>query len=168
MESVSAALRPLAWSCYAIGLLLCLAPLGDLAAGVATIDPGGVPWRFGVSGLLSGALVLPALGLGLVLLAAVLLGHRGITRLGSTLAAILMIALVVLLVVFLLDTFQLRAQVRQDAKRAFDLAALKASVTLALEAGVFTVLALNGSRAVPHRSGRRSGAGPLVVPSHDR
>jgi len=48
---------------------------------------------------------------------------------------------------FGLDSVQVRAQVRQDAKRAFDLAAFKAVATFCLEALVLVVFAVNARRA---------------------
>lgn len=172
MDTSSDVLRPVAWSLYAIGILIFLAPLGDLAAGVGSLNPGAVPWRFGVAGLLSGALVLPMVGMGLWLVAAVLLEHRGFLRVLSVLAAILFLVVGVTLVVFALDTLQVRVQVRQDAKRAFDLAAAKAAVTFLLEGVVLAVLAVNVHRAAKTltgtRSARRHDASPLLVQSKDR
>lgn len=172
MNASSDVLRPVAWSFYAIGLLLFLAPLGDLAAGVGSLNPGAVPWRFGVAGLLSGALVLPMVALGLWLAAAVLLEHRTFLRVLSVLAGILFLVVGVTLVMFTLDTFQVRVQVRQDAKRAFDLAAGKAAVTFLLEAVVLAALAVNMHRAAQAVTGtqqaRRADASPLMVQSKER
>ncbi len=172
MDTSSDVLRPVAWSCYAIGMLLFLAPLGDLAAGVGSLNPGAVPWRFGVAGLLSGALVLPMVALGLWLAAAVLLEHRTFLRVLSILAGILFLVVGVMLVMFVLDTFQVRVQVRQDAKRAFDLAAGKAVVTFLLEAVVLAVLTVNLHRAAKSapaaRHPRRPDASPLMVRSKER
>ncbi len=172
METSSAVLRPLAWSLYAIGLLIFLAPLGDLAAGVGSLNPGAGPWRFGVAGLLSGALVLPIVGLGLWFAAAVLLEHRTFLRVLSLLTGILFLVVGVTLVMFALDTFQVRVQVRQDAKRAFDLAAGKAAVTFLLEAVVLAVLTVNLHRAAQAvastRHHRRAEASPLLVQSKER
>lgn len=172
MDTSSEVLRPVAWSLYAIGLLLVFAPLGDLAAGVGSLNPGMVPWRFGAAGLLSGALVLPMAGLGFWFAAAALLEHRTILRVLSVLAAVLFLVVGVTLVVFALDTLQVRVQVRQDAKRAFDLAAAKAAGTFLFEGIVLAVLAVNLHRATAlvtgRRSGRRNDANPLVVQAKDR
>lgn len=172
MNPSTAAFRPVAWACYALALLLCLAPLGDLAAGLGSLNPGQVPWRFGAAGLLSGALVLPMLGLGLVLAAALLLEHRGVLRVFMGVSTLLLAVVLLMLVVFALDSLQVRVQVRQDAKRAFDLAAAKAAVTFVLEAIVLGVLAVQFHRAAGAignlRAGRRSDASPLVMPSAER
>jgi hypothetical protein len=172
MDASTAVLRPVAWSLYAIGTLIFLAPLGDLAASVGSLNPGAVPWRFGVAGLLSGALVLPMVGLGLWLAAAALLEHRGFLRALSVLAAILFLVVVVTLVVFALDTLQVRVQVRPDARPAFDLAALKAALTFLLEGVVLAVLTVNLHRAARAVKGtqhaRRAETSPLLVQSKER
>lgn len=167
MDASSVVLRPVAWSLYAIGALIFLAPFGDLAAGVGSLNPGAVPWRFGVAGLLSGALVLPIVGLGLWFAAAALLKHRRILRTLSVVSAMLLLLVGVILVVFALDALQVRVQVRQDEKRAFDLAALKAAMTYLLEGVVLAVLTVNFHRAArlvtAARSARRNDTSPLLV-----
>jgi hypothetical protein len=172
MDLSSSAVRAAAWSGYAIALLLCLAPLGDLAAGIGSLNPAQVPWRFGAAGLLSGALVLPMLGLGLFFACAVVLAHRRFLRALSVVAGVLFVAVAVMLVVFALDTLQVRIQVRQEAKRSFDLAALKAAVTFLLELLVLAVLAVNLHRAAGSLAGRsgtrRPDGTPLVVQSGER
>lgn len=172
MDSTALELRTVAWSCYAIGLLLFLAPLGDLVAGLGALNPGAVPWRFGAAGLLSGALVLPMLGLGLWLAGAVMLGHRGFLRTLSAVSGLLLLVVGVVLVVFVLDTLQVRVQIRQEAKRPFDLAALKAAVTYVLLLLVLAVLAVNAHRAAGALAGRsasrRKDGSALVVPAGDR
>lgn len=167
MDTSSPVVRLVAWSWYAIGLLVVLAPLGDLAAGIGSLNPGAVPWRFGAAGLLSGALVLPMVGLGLWFAAAVLLEHRGMLRSLSVLSAITLLLVGVILVVFALDALQVRVQVRQDAKRAFDLAALKAAMTYLLEGVVLAVLTVNLHRAdrlvTAARRARRNNASSLLM-----
>jgi hypothetical protein len=172
MDISSPVVRLVAWSFYAIGMLVVVVPLGDLAAGIGSLNPGAVPWRFGAAGLLSGALVLPMVGLGLWFAAAVLLGHRGFLRALSVLSAITLLLVGVILVMFALDALQVRVQVRQDDKRAFDLAAAKAAVTFLLEGVVLAVLTVNLHRAAQAVTGRRhpprAEASPLLVQSKGR
>lgn len=164
--------RQAAWSLHAVGILLGLAPLTDLAAGLGSLNPGAVPWRFGALGLLSGALVLPVAGLGLVFLAAVLLEQRALIRLLTAVAGLGLVVVLAGVVLFLLDALQVRAQVRQDAKRAFDLATIKALLTFGIEAIVLLTLALTTWRAArgmeKNRATRRADAGTLVVSKADR
>lgn len=171
-EPRAAVARPIGWTLHAIGWLLCLAPLLDLAAGIGSLNPGAVPWRFGAAGLLSGALVLPVLGLGLLLVSSSLLEQRILTRVLAVAAFLGVLLLLATLVVFALDAVQVRAQVRQEAKRAFDLATVKASITFVLEVLVLTVLGLNafrlGRAASERHADRKRDAGPLVVGRDER
>lgn len=162
--------RPLAWCLHALGLLLFLAPLLDLAAGVGSVNPGEVPWRFGAVGLLSGALVLPMVGIGLILIASVVLEQFGLTRTIGVIAILILLGILGLIISFGLDSLQVRAQLRQEAKRAFDLATIKAVATYLLEAFVLVVVARNALAAA--RIGRsrpraRRDGGTLVVPKGD-
>jgi len=166
MEHPPAWARPLAWCLHALGLLLCIAPLLDLAAGVGSINPEQVPWRFGAFGLLSGALVLPMVGLGLILVASVLLEQVGLTRAVGVLAALGLVAILAVLVVFALDALQVRAQIRQEAKRPFDLATVKALATYGMESLVALTVAIQSFKlARTATAGRRTrkSASPLVV-----
>lgn len=167
MEHIPTWARPLAWCLHAVGLLLCLAPLVDLAAGVGSVNPEAVPWRFGAAGLLSGALVLPMLGLCLVLVAAVVLDQLGLIRVLGGVAVLLFLVILAITVSFALDALQVRGQIRQEAKPAFDLATLKAAATYALEAMVLLVLGLNARTAARHAAaqrGNRKQPGAIVVP----
>lgn len=171
MELPSGSVRPLAWSLHALGLLLVAAPLLDLAAGVGSLNPGQVPWRFGAFGLLSGALVLPLLGFGLMLLAATALDQTLIIRLIGVKTGVLVLIVIGVMVMFGLDALQVRAQIRQEAKRAFDLATIKALLTFGLEVVVLATMAMNSfrsARATSTRQGlRKRDSGTLVVPQGD-
>lgn len=166
MEHPPAWARPLAWCLHALGLLLCLAPMLDLAAGVGSINPNEVPWRFGALGLLSGALVLPMVGLGLLLVASVLLEQAWLTRTIGIAALLLTVVALALLVVFGLDALQMRAQIRQEAKRPFDLASIKAMASYAMESVVALTLGIQALKlartAAAGKRGRKAAA-PLVV-----
>ncbi len=164
--------RPLGWCLHSLGALLIVAPLLDLAAGVAALNPDqmSVPWRFGVAGLLSGALVLPLLGFGLMLVATAILEQPRLSLLLGVKTAVLAIAVLAILVVFGLDALQLRAQVVMGARRAFDMASLKALLTYGFEAVVLTVLSVNAFRIARAGGARRTESrlrAPLVVPGRE-
>ncbi len=164
--------RPLGWCLHGLGVLLIVAPLLDLVAGVAALNPDqmSVPWRFGVAGLLSGALVLPLLGFGLMLVATAILEQPGLSRLLGVKTAFLVIAVLAILVVFGLDALQLRAQIGMGARRAFDLASLKALLTYGFEAVVLAILSVNAFRIARAGSTRRADSRlrtPLVVPGRE-
>lgn len=172
MTVSAAATRQAAWGLHAVGILLALAPLLDLAAGLGSLNPGQVPWRFGALGLLSGALVLPVAGLGLMFLAGAILEQRGLTRTLTVVAALGLLVVLAATVLFVLDALQVRAQVRQEAKRSFDLASIKALATYGIEAVVLLTLTLATWRAAAGmhstRAARRADAGTLVVAKSDQ
>jgi hypothetical protein len=169
MEQTSGQERSIGWCLHALGTLLILAPLIDLGAGLWFVPAEGVPWRFGASGLLSGAMVLPALGFGLLMLATVLLEQLTMTRVLSVLALLLFLTIIGVTILFGLDALQVRAGVLQAEKPRFDLATMKAMATFGIEALVFVTLAFHGWRlgrlAGPTRGARRST--PLVVGKAD-
>jgi len=172
MDLTSVPIRHVAWCLYAIGFMLCLAPLMELAAGLGSVNPGAVPWRFGALGLMSGALVLPLVGIGTTFAAAVALEHRGMVRFLTAVAILLLVTVVGAIVIFGLDALQVRSQITQSAKRAFDLATIKAALTYATEILVLLVLSLNtlkAGRAMASRaSQRKAESGTLVVAKSDR
>lgn len=171
MDLPTGSARPLAWCLHALGLLLVAAPLLDLAAGIGSLNPGAVPWRFGAAGLLSGALVLPILGMGMMLLAAVALEQPRLARLVGVKAGVLMLIIIGVMVMFALDALQVRSQVPQDAKRAFDLATIKALLTFGLEILVLATLSVNAFRAArlvaARQAARKRDGGTLVVSQGD-
>jgi hypothetical protein len=171
MDLSAAPIRQLAWCLYAVGGMLCVAPLMELAAGLGSLNPGAVPWRFGALGLLSGALILPLTGMALGFVAATILGHRAVVRSVQFLALLLMAAVTGAMLVFALDALQVRSQIPQAAKRAFDLATIKAVLTYAIELvvlAVAAVTALRVVRALARSVPRRGDGGTLVVSQADR
>ncbi|MFN2317805.1 MAG: hypothetical protein ABR551_07705 [Gemmatimonadales bacterium] len=169
MVSDSAPARQVAWALYALGALLWLAPLADLAAGIGSLNVSVVQWRFGTTGLLSSALILPITGLVFWFAAAVILEQRRALQVLFGVALTMLVLIAGALVLFTLDALQVRIQVRQDAKRSYDLASMKAAMTLGSELVVLAVLALTTFRAAKGTAGprtaRRSDGAPLVVRS---
>jgi hypothetical protein len=111
-----------------VALLLVAVPVFDLFANVWPLRPGSLHWRFGTSGLLSGFLLTPLLGLALLTVVAAFRARRA-TLLALTLAnglgALLLFALVPL---FILDFLQLRGTVPPVEKALFDASGVKAVV----------------------------------------
>ncbi|HUG27447.1 MAG TPA: hypothetical protein VMK53_04050 [Gemmatimonadales bacterium] len=167
MTPESAPGRQVAWALYAIGALLWLAPLADLAAGIGSLNFGVVQWRFGTTGLLASALILPITGLMFWFAAAVILQQRRALQVLFGVVVTMLVLLAVALVLFTLDALQVRIQVLEDVKRAYDLASMKAVLTLASELVVLAVLAVTTFRAAKgtavRRTSRRSDGAPLVV-----
>ena len=136
----------ISWPLWIVGLTMILAPLADFLAGLGSPSPGAVPWRFGALGLLSTALLLPTLGLTLVLVAMVLrMQHRALKVL-AIIAGLSAVTVIALIVVFGLDAIQVRGQVRQDVKRNFDLATLKALLAFVLQGLTFATVSWQGFR----------------------
>lgn len=104
-----------------LALALVVIPLADTGAGVWPLDPGNPHWRFGAFGVVSRALLLPALG-AVILLGLSLSHRRRRLVLGAVFgaAALLMCAG---LGVFALDALEVRSTVRPELLRSFDAAA---------------------------------------------
>jgi hypothetical protein len=131
---------------YLIGAMLVTIPLTDALAAVLPARPGAAEWRFGATGLLSGALMTPLLGCFAVLAAATLLEHVRVLRIGAWVLIGVPALLFVAAGVLLLDAVQLRAQVEATMRPAFFGAAAKAALKLLLGAGVALVLGLSSRR----------------------
>lgn len=168
MNFASTRLRSVAWSCYAIGLLLLLAPLAELLGNLSAHEPGALPWRFGAAMLWAEALVLPVLGLGVCFASAVVLWHPRVLRVLSAVCAALLAAVLVALVLFVRVALQVR-QVAEEAGRALDLAILATGATYLLEALALVMLVVGMYRTANRMSGRRPDrdGNPLVISTSD-
>src|SRR4051794_17704974 len=118
---------------YPVALLLIVSPLIDLATAVWPIRPSEVSWRFGTFGLITSALVTPIVGIVLLQAAAALLGHARTLWVASVLSVVAGALLLIGTALFLLDAVQLRGTVVEAARQSYDLAAIKALLTGALE-----------------------------------
>jgi hypothetical protein len=102
--------------------------------------------------------------------ATVLLDQPRLSRLLGVKTAFLVLGVLALLVLFGLDAAQVRAQIVMDARRAFDLASLKAILTFVFEAVVLAILSQNAFRIARAGTARRTESrhrAPLVVPSRE-
>jgi hypothetical protein len=113
---------------YPVAALLILAPVVDLAGAVLPPRLAEVTWRFGTFGLFANALLTPVLGLTLLVIATILQGRRGATRVLAVVLALLAVLLLIGTVLFALDFVQLRGTVAAQAKQSYDVAALKALI----------------------------------------
>jgi Zn-dependent protease with chaperone function len=112
-------LRRFAWAMYFLGAMLILIPLLDTAAGIFPPQPNRGFWRYGSAGVLSRGLLDPALGVVIVSVTAVAMGHE---RLRKTILVVLVLAMVALIAglgVFALDALQVRASVTQQMRVGF-------------------------------------------------
>ncbi|HET7598765.1 MAG TPA: hypothetical protein VFK09_00645 [Gemmatimonadales bacterium] len=144
---------------YPVAALLILAPAVDLAGAVLPPRISEVTWRFGTFGLFANALLTPVLGLTLLLIATMLHGKRGATRTIAVVFAGLAILLLIGAALFALDFVQLRGTVAAQAKRPYDVAALKALIDALLMCAATAWLARIAFAASPKR---------VVRDGHDR
>jgi hypothetical protein len=144
---------------YAVAALLVLTPTGDFMSGVWPWRPGALDWRFASSGLLSGFLLTPLLG---VLIAVTVAAARGHDRVLRTLGLMTLIAATIWLLIlaaFILDAVQLHASIPEAQRRSFLDASIKAFIKYVLSCSVAFLL---GIRA--WRMGRRRSAQSAVAP----
>ncbi len=121
-------LRLLAWPCYLMAAFLISMPLLEAFSAIASFRPSEMQWRFGTTGVLSTAYLTPPIGVFVALVAAHLLGHRWVQWVLIAFSLISVILLLVMMPMFVLDTLQLRTEVRPQFYRSFHLAAGKVFV----------------------------------------
>lgn len=133
--------RPLVFVLYTMVALMIVMPLGETLLSIWPLRMGEAAWRFGAAGLFSRALMTPLLGLVLLWVIAFLLGHRRAVITTAVVAALGALVLALAEGMFVLDAVQMRAQVREEAKLAFDLASLLALFKIGMSFLVASVLA---------------------------
>ncbi len=138
--------RTLSHALYVVAAMLIVIPLSDALPVLWPLRAGTTEWRFGVVGILSGALTLPLLGAFLVLAAAGLLGHRQVLAVAAWLAFVLAAVLVLAAGLFAMDFIEVRARLRPEARPLMLGAAEKAAFKLALGAIVAVVLGFSARR----------------------
>lgn len=149
----AAVIQKFAVSIYLVALLCMLAPPLDLAFSLPSIDVSNVRWRFGAIGLVTGAAVLPLVGLLLALITAVASGHRWMYRIFAGLGVLGALLLTAALGLFALDSLQVRGSVTPNALRRFDLTVAKAAITQVAQIVILGVVLWTSMRAA-RRSGR--------------
>jgi hypothetical protein len=174
--------RSIVFVLYALTALMMLMPLGETVLSVWPLRLGEPGWRFGAAGLFSRALMTPMLGLVLLAVLGFLLNHRRAVQTAAVLAVVGTMILLVAEVLFMLDAVQMRAQVREEARLAFDLASLLAFFKIGLSIVITAVLAVgawktarsseartrtarsDAARALPMGRARRAEAAPAPDP----
>jgi hypothetical protein len=141
----AASSRQLAPAAYLVAFALVFIPLFDAAMSLVPFRLGAAAWRFGAVGLLSNALMIPAIGVLIALTTAVVLGHERTQRVFSILCWITAAILLAALVAFSLDALQTRASVQPAMKLSFAVASATAAAKLLLGSVTFALFA-RGSR----------------------
>lgn len=149
--------RQLAPSAYLVAFALVFIPLFDASMSLVPFRVGAPQWRFGAVGLLSNALMIPAIGVLIAVTTAVVLGHERTQRVFSILCWIAAAILLAALAAFALDALQTRASVQPAMKLSFAVASATAAAKLLLGAVTFALFA-RGSRV------RRRKERPVLAP----
>ncbi len=153
--------RQLASASYFVAFLLIVIPTFDALMQVAPFRPSAAQWRFAAVGLLSNALMIPAVGVLLALYTSLTFDDA---KLRNTIRIVSWIMVVVLLAAtgfFALDSVQTRPAIRPQMQLSFLVASITAAVKLLLGVIAFALFgrAATGSR----HPDRKQPAGILVA-----
>ena len=168
-------LRPLYLALYLVALVLVLPPILEyLIVLSAPYQLGNTQWRFGAVGLFVNSFAFsPLLGVTLAIFTALQLGHLRTSKVLSILAIVAGVGVLLSLPLFLLDFLQVRAGVAEQAKRAFTITSVKATISGVIVAATGIAVGIGGLRTGRpglHTSKRRVPASPantvLVGSSH--
>ncbi len=133
---------------YALATLLLVLPLADITLGFFPLQFDNLRWRVGVTGMTTGALLLPITGLFLALVTAHVQDHRRVQLVLTALTAIGALLLFAAAAMFALDTIQLRGDIPQAGRHLYDRAAGKGVLSQLLTAAVLLFVAISSFRAV--------------------
>jgi hypothetical protein len=109
---------------YGLALLLIILPLLQPLVSLLPIQPGEIRWRLQAFGAISGALLLPTVGMTLAIGTAAFLGHRRTVRTLAALAFGCAAAIGVVAALFVLDLLQYRAAVDVQLRDFYHVAGL--------------------------------------------
>ena len=154
--------RLLAAPAYFVALLLIGIPVFDAMMSVAPFHIGVAQWRFAAVGLLSNALMIPAVGFLIAVVTSVTLDHPGAKQTIRVVSWVMVPVLVAAIGFFALDSMQTRAGVRPEMQ----LSVLGASVTAVckLLLGIVAfVLFARAARTSPRHLDRASAASNLLA-----
>jgi hypothetical protein len=154
--------RQLAAPAYLVALALMFIPPIDTLAQVLPVRPGDVRWRFGFFGLISNSLMLSLTGLLIAYLIASVFEHRRTQRVLGVASALAVLGLLGGLAVFALDTLQVSGNLNPQARMAFRVATVTASVKALLGALTLAGFARASFKAPRGRS-NKSNKGPSLI-----
>ena len=113
-------LRRLTAPVYLIAVLLVILPILDFVTNVWPLQPGQAVWRYGTVGLFSGFVLTPLLGVLVAIAAAALAEHGRALGVMGILSLAIGVVFLLLMGLFLLDAFEVRANVPPAGKPQFD------------------------------------------------
>jgi hypothetical protein len=158
---------------YVVGFALTLVPPIDSLMQLLPINIGLPHWRFGAFGVVSNSLLLSVTGLLVVFLATTIFGHAQFRRILGFATAGAVLVLGTAWIVFLLDTLQVRNDVKPAAVFAFKVASIVAALKSLLAMVTLATLAAASFRgprpASSSKASRRAvmliGGTKLPIPS---
>ncbi|HET7603916.1 MAG TPA: hypothetical protein VFK36_12910 [Gemmatimonadales bacterium] len=167
MTSSPAPARPWLLALYGLGALLVVQPPLEVISAAWPLRFGEVGWRFGVIGSFQQLSTTFVVGVGVIMLAAYLLGHRMVVRSAAVTALVVVVLFILAAAGFALDYVQLRRMVRPELVHTFDMTSMRAGVTALLSVIALAVLGYTGilvSRLpAPRRVTRREAGEGLIV-----
>jgi diacylglycerol kinase len=159
--------KSLTWPAYLTIALLVLFPVVDAVLTIWPFRVGEVAWRFGAVGIFSRALMTPLFALVLAYALALLLEQRIMQRVISIVSVLGSLALLSASIFFMLDSLQMRSQVQEQMRTAFDVAstvALIKIVVVGLVAMLLGIMAFRASRRpVQSRRATARVEAPIIV-----
>lgn len=158
--------RRLRLPAYFVGASLVAVPAFDALMQIAPFHPFDPRWRFGAVGLLSGALLLPEIGL-LIAVAVAVNSNDHVTQRGLRVLSWIGVVLVAgCLALFVHDATETRVTVRPDLQHEFLAASMTSMFNLAAGAAAFAVLARASNRRVVRKPRLDDeGEAPELIPS---
>src|SRR5205823_5520033 len=102
-------IRGLSLAAYLVGGAMVLLPLVDASLSITPFQLTDVHWRFGASGLVANAMLMPTAGLLLLLVTAIWYGHARVRRTLGAAAFVAMAFCVLTFAMFTLDAVQTHA-----------------------------------------------------------
>jgi hypothetical protein len=134
----------LALPTYLVAFALVVIPFFDASMQIGSFNPGNEQWRFGALGLMSNAFMVPAIGLLIALVVALLLGHWRFLRVLGSVCGLGAVVLLALFLLFALDAIQTRGNVQPAARFSFVVASFTAAGKLLLAMVTLAAIARTG------------------------
>ncbi|MEP6989828.1 MAG: hypothetical protein ABJA80_02780 [bacterium] len=124
--------RQVASASYFVAFLLIVIPTFDSLMQVAPFRPSAAQWRFAAVGLLSNALMIPAVGVLLALYTSLTFDDEKVRRTIRIVSWIMVVVLIAATGFFALDSVQTRSAIRPEMQLSFLVASITAAVKLLL------------------------------------
>jgi hypothetical protein len=138
--------KRLAPATYLVGFALFCIPLADAITSTLPAHVHEARWRFGAVGLVSNAILFPALGALIVLSAAMIFDHHRARRGLGVVALVVAVLCVAALGIFVLDAVQTHVGVRANLQLSFAMASTTAALKLVIATATFAALGAAGLR----------------------